>query len=306
MEKQPVLQLKNLTKTIEKKVIVDNLSLDIYPGEVFGFLGPNGAGKTSTIRMIVGLSLSTKGEVFIQGHNLKSQFSKAIAHVGAIIENPDLYKYLTGYKNLLHFARMHKGVDHNRIMEVSKLVGLENRLHEKVGTYSLGMRQRLGLAQALLHSPSLLILDEPTNGLDPAGIREFRNYIRKLAHKENMAVFVSSHLLQEIELMCDRIGIIQNGKLLKVQNIADLKASSDMVAYFQVEPANVAISYFKEVFPDQSIQITDKGIPITTDKENISTLMKELLNLGCQVYGIQYETQTLEDKFLEITEGNKI
>ena len=306
MTKKPVLQLKNVTKIIDDKIIVDNLSLDIYPGEVFGFLGPNGAGKTSTMRMAVGLSLMTKGEVFIQGYNLKTHFSKALSHVGAIIENPDLYKYLTGYQNLIHFARMHKDVDHNRIAKVSKLVGLEERIHEKVETYSLGMRQRLGLAQAILHSPSLLILDEPTNGLDPAGIREFRNYFRKLAREENIAVFVSSHLLSEIELMCDRVGIIQHGKLLEVQNITDLTSSPEITVYFQVEPVDIAISYLKQIFPNQPIKMTNKGIPISTDKKSLARLNKELIGLGCQVYGIQQKNQTLEDSFLKMTKENQI
>lgn len=306
MTRKPVLQLENVTKIIDDKIIVDNLSLDIYPGEVFGFLGPNGAGKTSTMRMAVGLSLMTKGEVFIQGYNLKTHFSKALSHVGAIIENPDLYKYLTGYQNLIHFARMHKDVDHNRIAKVSKLVGLEERIHEKVETYSLGMRQRLGLAQAILHSPSLLILDEPTNGLDPAGIREFRNYFRKLAHEENIAVFVSSHLLSEIELMCDRVGIIQHGKLLEVQNITDLTSSPEITVYFQVEPVDIAISYLKQIFPNQPIKMTNKGIPISTDKKSLARLNKELIGLGCQVYGIQQKSKTLEDSFLKMTKENQI
>jgi ABC-2 type transport system ATP-binding protein len=180
----PLLQLKNARKDIGKKTIIHDLSLEVFPGEVFGFLGPNGAGKTTTIRMIVGLMGITSGEVLINGISIQKDFEKAIQHVGAIVENPEMYKFLTGYQNLLHYARMAKGVTKERIDEVVKLVGLEKRIHDKVKTYSLGMRQRLGLAQALLHRPSLLILDEPTNGLDPAGIREIRDYLRKLAKEE--------------------------------------------------------------------------------------------------------------------------
>lgn len=225
-QNHPVLQLHNVTKKIDNRTIIDQLSLEIYPGEVFGLLGPNGAGKTSAIRLIVGLSSLQQGEISIQGHSIKTSFSKAISHVGAIIEQPDLYTYLTGYQNLLHFARMHDHISQDRIIEISQLVGLENRLHDRVAGYSLGMRQRLGMAQALLHSPSLLILDEPTNGLDPAGIRETRDYLRNLAHQNNTAILISSHLLSEIELMCDRVGIVQHGKLLHTLNIDELSSTS--------------------------------------------------------------------------------
>ena len=154
-------------------------------------------------------------------------FETAISKVGAIVENPEMYKYLTGYQNLVHFARMSAGVTKERIQEVIKLVALENRIHDKVKTYSLGMRQRLGVAQALLARPSLLILDEPTNGLDPAGIRELRDYLRKLTQEEGISVVVSSHLLSEMELMCDRVAIIQNGKLIDVRLIKEYTNEGD-------------------------------------------------------------------------------
>lgn len=163
----PIVQIKNLSKKIGKKNIINQLSFEVPRGEVFGFLGPNGAGKTTTIRMMVGLMSITEGVVLINGKSIATNFEEAIAHVGAIIENPEMYKYLTGYQNLVHFARMSQRVTRSRIDEVVKLVALENRIHPKVKTYSLGMRQRLGVTQAILHKPSLLILDEPTNGLDP-------------------------------------------------------------------------------------------------------------------------------------------
>lgn len=178
MTQTPVVQIRNLSKKIGKKTIIDRLNLDVYPGEVFGFLGPNGAGKTTTIRMMVGLISMTEGDVAYKGISVKTRFSEAIAHVGAIVENPEMYKYLSGCQNLQQYARMVGGITPGRIQEVVRLVGLEQRIHDKVRTYSLGMRQRLGLAQALLHEPAVLILDEPTNGLDPAGIREIRHYLR--------------------------------------------------------------------------------------------------------------------------------
>lgn len=176
MSNEPIVSLRNVTKRIGGKAIIDKLSFDVPRGEIFGFLGPNGAGKTTTIRMMVGLMSITEGEIFIDGNNTKTDFEKAIRHVGAIVENPELYKYLSGYNNLVHYARMIPGITKHRIDEVVKLVKLENRINDKVSKYSLGMRQRLGVAQAILHKPSLLILDEPTNGLDPAGIRELRDY----------------------------------------------------------------------------------------------------------------------------------
>ena len=221
MNQTPVVQLQHATKKIEGKNIVSDLFFDILSGEVFGFLGPNGAGKTTTIRMMVGLIKISQGDILIKGHSITKDFNKAIKNVGAIIENPDLYKYLTGYQNLKHYARMVPGVSKARINEMVEFVGLKDMIHDKTKTYSLGMRQRLGIAQALLHRPPLLILDEPTNGLDPAGIRELRNYLKRLAHEEGVAVFVSSHLLSEMELMCDRVGVLQNGKLVCIQGIKD-------------------------------------------------------------------------------------
>ncbi|TXK89538.1 ABC transporter ATP-binding protein, partial [Parageobacillus sp. SY1] len=244
----PLLQLKNVRKDIGKKTIIHDLSLEVFPGEVFGFLGPNGAGKTTTIRMIVGLMGITSGEVLINGISIQKDFEKAIQHVGAIVENPEMYKFLTGYQNLLHYARMAKGVTKERIDEVVKLVGLEKRIHDKVKTYSLGMRQRLGLAQALLHRPSLLILDEPTNGLDPAGIREIRDYLRKLAKEEGLGIIVSSHLLSEMEMMCDRFAIIQHGRLVGIESVQELSKQAQKVL-LTVEPVEQALNVIKNIYP---------------------------------------------------------
>jgi ABC-2 type transport system ATP-binding protein len=165
VEQQPIVELKNLSKTIGKKKIIDNLNLQLFPGQITGFLGPNGAGKTTTIRMMSGLMKPTGGEVVVEGQSLSDHFEETMSKVGVIVENPEMYKYMSGWKNLVHFARMNKSISKERITEVVEQVGMQNRIHEKVSTYSLGMRQRLGLAQALLHRPKFLILDEPTNGL---------------------------------------------------------------------------------------------------------------------------------------------
>jgi len=222
MQLTPVLELNNLRKTIKGKEIIKGVDLTLYPSQIFGFLGPNGAGKTTTIRMIVGLIKPSKGSVSICGYSVTHDFVKALSNVGCIIESPDMYKYLTGMENLLQFAAMNKKINQQRIKDVIEMVGLHHRINDKVNTYSLGMRQRLGIAQAILSRPKLLILDEPTNGLDPAGITEFRNLIRSLAYEEGMTVFISSHLLLEIQQMCDVVSIIKQGSVIKTANVQDI------------------------------------------------------------------------------------
>lgn len=236
------LQLKNVSKTIRGKKIIDGLSFDVRAGEVFGFLGPNGAGKTTTIRMIVGHMGISSGDIIVCGVNVKENFEKAARHIGAIVENPELYKFLTGYQNLQQYARMSKGVTKSKIDEVIELVGLKSRIHDKVKTYSLGMRQRLGLAQSLLHDPKPLILDEPTNGLDPAGIREIRDYLRRLTKEKGLAVIVSSHLLSEMEIMCDRIAIIQNGTLRDIQHVHEPAADEKKRYFLQADDRDAVAS----------------------------------------------------------------
>ncbi|NME98372.1 ABC transporter ATP-binding protein [Aneurinibacillus aneurinilyticus] len=309
VSEQTIIQIRNLTKKIGRKKLVDSLTFDIKKGEVFGFLGPNGAGKTTTIRMIVGLMSITKGEVIIEGKSIAHEFEQAIQHVGAIVENPEMYKFLTGYQNLVHFANMVPGgIKKERIKEVIKLVGLESRIHDRVKTYSLGMRQRLGVAQALLHKPSVLILDEPTNGLDPSGIRELRDYLRSLAQNEGVSVIVSSHLLSEMELMCDRIAIIQNGKLIDVKRITELVQNNEeeITVMFTVAQSQIAIEQVKKYMADAHISMTETGFQITIERERIPDIITLLADNCVRIYEVKHITKTLEDKFLEMTEGEKI
>lgn len=304
MQKKPVVQFKNIKKKIGKKMIIDDVTFDVNAGEVFGFLGPNGAGKTTTIRMLFGLISITEGEIFINGHSVKNDYEKAIAKVGGIVENPEMYKYLTGYQNLAQYARTYSGITKERIDEVIELVGLDKRVHDKVKTYSFGMRQRLGLAQALLHKPSLIVLDEPTNGLDPAGIHELRNYLRTLAEKENIAVFVSSHLLTEMEMMCDRIGIIQNGKLIDIQNVNEFLAKDNAVSFtFTVDKVSKAKECLDKMFQGEEVIIKEKGIEITIESDQVPDVIIAFVEQGIRVFDIDKATKTLEDKFLEITGG---
>ena len=296
---KPIVELRHLSKNIKGKEIVKDLTIELFPGQITGFLGPNGAGKTTTIRLMTGLMKPTSGEVLIDGISLAKDFEKAISKVGVIVENPEMYKFMSGYKNLLHFARMHDNVTKERIAEVVSLVGLENRIHEKVSTYSLGMRQRLGLAQALLHHPKFLILDEPTNGLDPAGIREFREHLRTIAQKEQVSIFVSSHLLAEIELICDRIAVIKSGKLIEIREMAE---EQQPIYYLEAGPESEQLlttqNYVFEKF--------EKGYLVSIDRDAVPKLISKLSSEGIDVFAIQPHHQSLEDQFLEITGGGQI
>lgn len=295
--KKAIVQIKNLSKEIRGKKIVSDLSFDIFEGEVFGFLGPNGAGKTTTIRMMVGLMKISEGDVVINGHSIKSNFEDAIKNVGAIVENPELYKFLSGYDNLLQYARMDKNVTKEKIDEVVELVGLTGAIRQKVKTYSLGMRQRLGLAQCLLHDPKVLILDEPTNGLDPAGIREMRDHLQLLTKKKGMAIIVSSHLLAEMEMMCDRIGIIQQGKLIDVQTVTELTTEDVQTYSIEVNNNETAL----KVLTKHNVQIVDGEIHIELTREDVPNVIELLVENRVRVYGFKANAKTLEDRFLEIT-----
>jgi len=302
MQQEPLVRLLGVTKKISSRVLVDNVTFDIPPGQIFGFLGPNGAGKTTTIRMMVGLMSITEGDIVIGGYSIRSHYEQAAALIGAIVENPEMYKYLSGYNNLKHFARMMPGISEERIREVVELVGLEHRIHDKVQTYSLGMRQRLGVAQALLHRPKLLILDEPTNGLDPQGIRELRDYLRRLTREEGTTVFVSSHLLSEMELMCDRVGIIRHGRLIDIRQLrgADGERTAEETA-FTVHDASAAAALL------QSFGAKTEGnkVIVRGNPETVADINALLVGAGIRVFSIQPVTESLEDQFLEMTGGDR-
>lgn len=296
-----VVELKDVSKIIKGRKIIDRLSFNVEEGEVFGFLGPNGAGKTTTIRMIVGLISMSDGDIFICGNSVKKDFEKAVQHVGAIVENPEMYKFLSGYDNLVHYGRMIKGVSKAKIAEVVELVGLTDRINDKVKTYSLGMRQRLGLAQSLLHDPKVLILDEPTNGLDPAGIREIRDHLRMLARDREMAVIVSSHLLSEMEMMCDRIGIIQQGRLVDVQLVKDFVSNAEKLYELELDRLDDAINLITEHLPGINLTKSDSCLEVPVKKEQVPELVKLLASHDISIFGIREISKTLEDRFLEVT-----
>ena len=295
-----VLRVKNLTKKYGNRIAVDNISFDVFEGEIFGFLGPNGAGKTTAIKMITGLSKPDSGNVLICGKSIKTHFEKAILNVGGIIENPEMYKNLSGLENLKYFAGLYKNVDKKRIDEVVEIVGLTDRIKDKVRTYSLGMKQRLGIAQALLHRPKLLILDEPTNGLDPSGIIEMRRFLKKTAIDEGIGILISSHNLSEMELMCDSIGIISSGRLEKIRAIDQLKEYNDnQQVYLKVNFPNFAGKLIMSKFNPEKISIIKDTLTINISHDKIPEITSLLVSNGIAVYSATAVVKTLEDVFLD-------
>jgi ABC-2 type transport system ATP-binding protein len=302
-----VLSAEGLTKSFGRRRAVSDVSFEIYAGEVFGFLGPNGAGKTTTIRMLVGLARPDHGSVRIRGFDLSRDFARAMAHVGSIVESPDLYGYLTGRQNLLHFARMLPDGAEARIPELAGLVALEERLDEKVETYSLGMRQRLGIAQALLGAPDLLILDEPANGLDPAGIREIRRLVRLLASERGLAIFVSSHLLSEVEQMCDRVTIIHRGRALATGPVRELLDRSDSGATrWRVRPVSRAAEILGPFAVEAPSLEDDETVSARIPRDKLPDAVAALAREGIQIYGVEPRASSLEEVFLEVTGGETV
>ncbi|EAC3108817.1 ABC transporter ATP-binding protein [Listeria monocytogenes] len=295
------LQVTNLHKKIRKREIIKGISFEVMPGEVFGFLGPNGAGKTTTIRMIVGLIKPTSGTILIGGKDIRKNFTEAMRGLGSIVENPEFYSFLTGQENLAYFARMDSSIKKERIQEVTELVGLEKRINDRVSTYSLGMRQRLGIAQALLSNPKLLILDEPTNGLDPSGIHEMRDFIRALARNEGISVLVSSHLLSEIELLCDRVAIMTDGTIIKTDQVAHLLSSRAQLRW-RVTPIEQAKAFLESV---TEVEVDGEYL-VTAMNEESAEWNEQLVAKGIKVHEIDKRKPSLEDLFLELTGGQSI
>lgn len=292
-----VLKIKDLTKVYNKKRVVDGLTLNVEAGQIYGFLGPNGAGKTTTIKMITGLIKKDAGDIVINGIDAVKNHDVAMNYVGAIVEVPSFYEYMSVMENLKLYARL-RNIKKEQILKIVKLVKLENKINEKVKKYSLGMKQRLGLAVSLLHSPKLLILDEPTNGLDPEGIRELRELLKKIAHEDNVAVFVSSHLLSEMQLMCDKVAIINNGKIVKVESMDSIKNESNIYE-FNVSDIDMAQKYIGKIARCEKKQ--NKLIVFYDGK--ISDILKLLMENGIEVVSFEKKVNMLEEKFLSMTGG---
>lgn len=294
-----VLEVKNLTKCYNKRVAVDNVTFEVYAGEIFGFLGPNGAGKSTTIKMVTGLAKMTTGDVYICGKSITKEYEAAIRNLGGIIENPEMYGYLSGYDNLKFFASLYGDVTENRIWEVASLVGMQNRLRDKVKNYSLGMKQRLGIAQALLHYPKLLILDEPTNGLDPNGIQEMRIFLKKLARENNIAILISSHILAEMEQICDTIAIIDKGKLVEIKTIKQIRSGLKLRYSIKVDYPNYAGKLIYTEFGIEA-ELAGTNVIFPCDESLVPKITNLLISKNLSIFGITTVTKSLEEVFLDI------
>lgn len=298
-----VLELKNVSKSFGKRKIIDNISLKVNSGEIFGFLGPNGSGKTTTIKMILRLIDSDEGEIKVNGFDNRKQFEQAMECIGAIVENPDMYKYMSGIDNLKLHARI-RNIDERRIYEVLEMVGLKDRAKDKVGKYSLGMKQRLGLALTLLHNPKVLILDEPTNGLDPAGIKQLRDILKKISHEENVAVFVSSHILTEMQQMCDRVAVLDNGKIVKIEQITNSEEEKIETIELRIKDKTKAIKILKEKFEVDAKEEKD-SLLVTIQTEKVPEVVRKLAIEDVGIKAVIPREHNLEEIFFDATEGGK-
>ena len=303
--RKTVLELKNVSKSFGKRKVIDNLNLEVQEGEIYGFLGPNGSGKTTTIKMILKLISSDSGEIKVNGYDTTKEFEKAMECIGAIVENPDLYKYMSGIDNLRLHARI-RNIDEKRIEEVLELVELKEREKDKVSKYSLGMKQRLGLALTLLHKPKVLILDEPTNGLDPAGIKKLRDILKEISHQEGVAVFVSSHILSEMQLMCDKVAVLDNGKIVKVENITNIDDNGETIETLEIKANYLekAQSIIKEEFKIDT-ENEDDHINITLPADKLPQVIKELAVADVEIKAVIPREHSLEEIFFDATKGGK-
>ncbi len=296
-----ILRLEGLSKRFGRLEAVKDLNLEVRRGEVFGFLGPNGAGKSTTVGMILGLIAPTSGSIELFGQNLDKDRWGALRRVGAVIEEPAFYPYLSGWDNLEALARAIGGIPRQRIAEVLERVNLLDRAKDKYGHYSMGMKQRLGIASTLLRDPELIILDEPANGLDPAGTREVRNLIPQLAH-ESRAVFLCSHLLHEVQMICNRVAIIKQGKLVVTAAVSDLLAASRQIRV-RVQEHGKAMEILSKLDWVKSVKTEDSSMLVETSADNASEVNRILASNGIYASELVAVNPSLESIFLELTGG---
>jgi ABC-2 type transport system ATP-binding protein len=301
---ESVISLNNVTKRFGHNAAVDNVTIDVPRGYCFGWLGPNGCGKTTLIRMMLGLARPTSGQIKVRGLAVPGETREALSRVGGIVEEPRFYPYLTGRKNLEVWAAHQGGGTWDAIAPSLARVGLADRANEKVGTYSLGMRQRLGVARALLNDPELLVLDEPTNGLDPAGLAEFREMIRELVD-EGRSVFISSHILSEVEKMADHLAIIEKGKVLATGSVRDLlRGGAQAISVRTTDPDRTAPLLEALPFARGVERTAADAFEIRVDEVEDDVLLRtgqDLFSAGIGVLELRPIRETLERRFLELT-----
>ena len=291
-----LLECIDLCKSFGKKEILKNVSFSIDEGDILAFIGPNGSGKTTTIKLILGLQKIDSGKVLINGIDITTHFEDAIKKVGAIVENPDCYMYLTGWQNLRLIADYYGNISDEDIEELVKYVGLDARINDKVNKYSLGMRQRLGIARALLNKPNILILDEPTNGLDPEGIKDLRVLLKRLS-SDGMGILISSHNLAELESFCNKVCIIDNGKIIESSEVTTLKNNENIVMFIVSDTTKINI---KDTF-----DVKKTSFKVKANKEIVAKIIKQLVKDGIDIYEVKNEELTLEEAFLKKTKGGK-
>ncbi len=296
-----IVEFKNVNKKIENRQIIDAFNLSIQEGEVFGILGPNGAGKTTLIKLMLGLLKMDSGEILINGISSQKNHQKAVERVGALVEAPVYYPYLSGLDNLKVFSMMAK--EKKNIQDIIKVIGLEEQIEKKVSAYSLGMKQRLGLGIALIRNPRILVLDEPTNGLDPAGIAELRNYLRHIAQENNITVIVSSHILSEMNLLCDRFAIISKGKMVKTIEKDDFLTQNGIQRYtIQVNDVLAGYAILTKIC---DAKIDEQVITCNASKEEISNIVKVLVEKGIKIYAVQTAGNPLESLYFKAINTTK-
>jgi ABC-type multidrug transport system ATPase subunit len=301
-EKDIVLRTYGLGKRFGKRWAAKDLNLEIHRGDVFCFLGPNGAGKSTTIRMVLTLLMPTAGSIEIFGKDLHRNRSAVLSHVCGIVEKPDFYLYLSAYKNLEILGSMTRRVRADQITETLEVVGLKARAFEKVKTFSHGMKQRLGIAQALLTRPEMIILDEPTTGLDPQGMKEVRELIKRLSKEHGMTIFLSSHLLSEVELVATRMAVINHGEIIAQGPVSELLGKEPTDYSIQASPPDVAIKLIKNLPWVETISAENGKIEVRVELGRSSELIRVLVTNDIEVFSF-YPHRTLEDFFLKITDG---
>lgn len=296
-----ILEVKNVSKMYGTKYVLKNININISKGEIFGFIGPNGAGKSTLMRIITGMTTPSDGQVFICGHSVQKDFEKAINNIGATIENTNLYGYMTAKQNLTYFASLYPNVSKDRVIDTLEIVGLKDRMNEPVKNYSLGMRQKLGLAQAMLHEPQLLVLDEPTNGLDAESVIKLRQILRKLVAEKNIAILLSSHNLSEVEQLCDTVAFVDHGSIIETRTMNKIKQETSNSARFRITlnypNYSAKMIYLKFNIP---VEVAGNSVLVPCQETLLPKIIDALRVRDIQIYAINVETKSLEDVYIDI------
>lgn len=304
MEEKTLIKTFDLKKDFNKKSAVKNLSININEGDVYGFLGPNGSGKSTSIKMILGLIKPTDGKAVVNGYDVEVDREKAIERVGAMVETPKFYDSLSGFKNLKLIANLY-GIPKARVYEVLEMVGMAEAADKKVGAYSLGMKQRLGIARAFLNKPNIVILDEPTNGLDPFGVKDIRELIRELSLKYNVTFLISSHILSEIQAICNRVGIINRGELVIEGYVDELLNNESEIIEIHTKAKEKTTRLLDTLNIGCRIVDFEKGLIVTAPTGSFNSINKILVLNDVPIDKMINKESSLEDYFIKVTEGGR-